>query len=825
MKTRKIFLLALFTLIFTACEPVKAIEPTAPTITVPPPASGEEPYQITGTFDYTNDIITTYYVEHAVALIDMYAFITRDQEWEIPLSSQTLGYLEFDTEAMQGSYTLQLPARPTGVLADVDNDNEEDLGVQVFAVAYWPNLTGSPYSEGDDPSMGWPTYLASIITDTENDDEVISGDLVIWAPDNEQEFPSGFGADGKLFTADDPLAPVKAGYSVINIDAEPFSISRDPEPELTLYEPDDVAIKDFAEDSYTESFEKMFEIVRKEYAFNGIEGKEPNWESLYAELMPRVEEAEENQDPGAFFLALRDFTWAFNDGHVGMNGGEIAQELFMEDISGGYGFAIRELDDGRTIVSYLLDKGPADLAGIFLGAEITKHNGKAIKEAISEISPWSQPHSTEFALRFQQARYLLRAPIGTEAEISFIDANGSEKTVSLAVIGEGESFNNTSIYMESDPSALPVEFRLLDSDVGYIKINSNYDDLNLIIRLFERGLKTFEELGVPGIIIDLRENSGGAPLGLAGFLHDEEIIMGQLEYYSDKTGDFEAEGLPDKVLPNENQYHFDKKVLLVGQACFSACEIEAYGFSQVPGMVVVGQYPTGGVEAEVARGQFELPEGFALQIPTGRFKLPDGSVFLEGVGVQPQIRVPIDETTIFSDEDVVLAAGEKAVLTPISLGVVPESPPKIGSLEESQARLSEEGVQQLEQRAKEVYTEFEIMQTDTPLTYTVELSTEDDILWVWIWCAASEEILADNLSKIELEFMLEDESISPEQFVSFSYPDTEQSCQVYFASLSEWTVGEHHLKTSASWAEAINDGTTELSPASQIFEYTVYVNP
>ena len=83
--------------------------------------------------------------------------------------------------------------------------------------------------------------------------------------------------------------------------------------------------------------------------------------------------------------------------------------------------------------------------------------------------------------------------------------------------------------------------------------------------------------------------------------------------------------------------------LLVDQACASACEIESYGFSQVPGMVVVGQYPTSGIEAEVSRGQFLLPEGMSLQMPTGRFVLPDGSIFLEGKGVQPTERVPIDE--------------------------------------------------------------------------------------------------------------------------------------------------------------------------------------
>ena len=57
--------------------------------------------------------------------------------------------------------------------------------------------------------------------------------------------------------------------------------------------------------------------------------------------------------------------------------------------------------------------------------------------------------------------------------------------------------------------------------------------------------------------------------------------------------------------------------VLVGQACASACEIEAYGFSQVPGMMVFGETPSAGVEAEVGRGQFSLPEGLSLQAPTG----------------------------------------------------------------------------------------------------------------------------------------------------------------------------------------------------------------
>ena len=71
-------------------------------------------------------------------------------------------------------------------------------------------------------------------------------------------------------------------------------------------------------------------------------------------------------------------------------------------------------------------------------------------------------------------------------------------------------------------------------------------------------------------------------------------------------------------------------------------------------MVVMGQFPTAGVEGETARGEFLLPEGIEFGIPTGRFTLPDGSIFLEGEGVQPTIRIPVDEYSVLSDEDVVL---------------------------------------------------------------------------------------------------------------------------------------------------------------------------
>ncbi len=645
----------------TAVSAATSAPTTVPT-TVPGVASaGDGVALITGTFSVTNDFIFVYFPESPVALVDLTGFVQRDETWPIPVEGQTLGYLTIDREALTGSFRLQLPARPEGVLSDVDNDDAQEPGVQVFAVAWWPNLTGDPFAAGDDRSEGWPSYLASTLNDAENNDEVIGGKLVVWSPNANQAFPTGFGPDGKLFTADDPSAPLPAGYSVIDLDQEPFAISRNATEELTLYEPRDAAIKDLSALSFSAAFDELVARLRKEYAFNGIPGKEPDWDTLVAELRPRIVRAEADRDETAFYLALQDFVLAFPDGHVGLNGGQIGAALFQEANAGGYGFAIRELSDGSFRVVYVLPDGPAARAGMQVGATLSAFNGQPIGETVAAVQP-PLNFSTEHSRRYQQARYLLRTRPDERAEVTFTNLGGQPQTATLTAIEERQSFAFTSVFRGSDPNALPVEFRILDSGVGYITLNSNYDDLFLLVRLFERALRTFEANELPGIIIDLRQNTGGAPLGLASYLTDRTIAIGQDEAYSELTGRFEPDGPPDDIEPSESQYRFDTIAVLVGPGCSSACELEAYAFSQVPGVEVVGYYPTNGIFAEVARGQYELPAGFAAQFSARRTVLPDGSLLIEGKGVAPTVRVPITAEGLLSGEDVELTVAEALIL-------------------------------------------------------------------------------------------------------------------------------------------------------------------
>jgi C-terminal processing protease CtpA/Prc len=810
---------------------VEAECPELPATTGPANAcpGPDEPFQIVGSFEYSNSIITDYYDQHAVALVDMYAFVTRDKEWEIPISSQTLGFLDMDLDEMVGTYVLQLPQRPTAMQTDVDNNNQDDPGVQVFVVAYWPNLVGGPYSDGDDRSTGWPGYLTSARTDTDRQYEVIGGKLIVWAPDENQQFPTGFGEDGLLLTDDDPVGPIPAGYTIVDLDSEPFRFYKESEPELPLYEPKDVAIKDFAEDSYTDAFDQMFDYVRINYAFNGIEGKQPDWDVLYAELKPRVEQAEKDKNPQAFYEALRDYTWAFKDGHVGLDGGDYANQDFFERTAGGYGFAVRELDDGNTVVMFVTEGGPAQAAGMQVGAVVTEFGGLPIDEAIGASQPFLIS-SSDFAHRYQQQRYFLRTAVGVETEVTFQNPGQAARTVSLVSTSERDSFNRTSVYYNVDfDNMLPVTFEILregNAEIGYVEINSNYDDLGLILKLFERALATFEARGVAGVIIDMRFNGGGANLGLAGFLTELEIPMGQMEYFSEQSGQFEPRGLPGKVIANQNQYRFDKTVLLIGQACASACELESYAFSQVPEMITVGMYPTAGVEAEVARGQFRLPEGFSLQVPTGRMTLPDGSIFLEGVGVPPTMRVPITLEIVTSEEDVVLQYGIRAVLEPHGAGLTPAEQPKLLSPAETMSALESGNVTQLEEKAREQYDEAALVKMDSTFPYTIVLGKSEPLLWAWGWCASDAETLQDNFQKIELLFNLNGQDVSLDQFASLDYdPDENLSCRAYFVQVTDFSGGEHSLVTTVTFTGPVNDGETTYPAGKQVFDYTVFVKP
>ena len=198
------------------------------------------PVAITGVLTYTNPLFTLGTTMPLIILEDQAGFIDRDERFILSTSSQVLGQITGAYNTSPFSYALSLPLEPQGNLRDVDQDGIDETGVMVFAIAYWTNIFGDPYLEERDLfGGGWSTGYAStrVSSEAATKREVVGGRLVIYAPDAQQSFPSGFGRDGLLFTADDPIVDIPQGYTVVNLDTLPFVFDRTRYPTLDLLEP------------------------------------------------------------------------------------------------------------------------------------------------------------------------------------------------------------------------------------------------------------------------------------------------------------------------------------------------------------------------------------------------------------------------------------------------------------------------------------------------------------------------------------------------------------------------------------------------------------
>ena len=344
-------------------------------------------------------------------------------------------------------------------------------------------------------------------------------------------------------------------------------------------------------------------------------------------------------------------------GHV--KGPTIADD-FRAAVEGGLGIAVRELDDGRVLVNYLGDDSPAVQAGIEQKAEIITVNGQPIRDVISNTIAWSAPFSTEHNQRLQQLRYVTRFPLGTKVEITFKNpGERAEQTVELEAVPELASFNASSFSAGLTGFEQPVEYQLLDAGYGYVKIYSFADNDLLTIQLWERMIRTLNAAEVPGLIIDMRQNGGGSGFladQMAAYFFDEPLELGNTGRYNQETGAFffDERTIDRYYLPAEDLRYHGKVTVLVGPSCNSACEFFAYDMTVQERAAVVGQYPTGGLGGSIE--DFRMPENVMVRFTIGRAVDMNGDIHVEGKGVAPTVKVPVDEETLFSEGDPILEA-------------------------------------------------------------------------------------------------------------------------------------------------------------------------
>lgn len=658
-KLKRVALLALLLILALALVPARAQDDTLPAAEITNDEGGTA--IITGEVNYTVGFLSSFGADAILVMLSDISYqVDRNRDYVLPVDAQVIGQVTSDPLVTPFTYQVNLPIVPPGESRDVDNNGRQDEGVRILRVWVTINMLGGPYWQEGEYEAGFSSTRDSNAFERRH--EITGGSVIVWAPDDEQGFPSGFGEDGLLFTDDDPIVRLPQGYTVVNLDSDPFTFDRSFTAVVDLIQSANLSLApaDFSNLGYTAAFDALVDLLRSKYSFT--EYKNIDWDALSAQFRPRIVAAEADGSRLEYERALRDFTWSIPDGHVGVSTPQADAIDFWASTEGSIGMAIRELDDGRVIVHHLYEDSPAARAGVQPRAEIIAINDIPIQEALEQVTPYSLPFSTAHNLRLQQLRYITRYPRGIEVELTYRNPGDSgPSTITVETIEERETWLLSSItYGAAGPNAQPVEFEFLDNGFGYVRINSFARDPLLTLRLWEWVIQSILNADAPGLIIDMRHNGGGFNIynQMAAYFFEEALVIGNdAEYYEDLDGFFVDPVREERlILPPSGLHYGGPVAVLVSPNCASACEFFSYIMTLNNRAAIVGMYPTAGLGGNIS--PVFMPERLRLQYTSGRQLNADGEIAFEGTGIVPTVRVPVNELTLFSDGDPIL---EKAI--------------------------------------------------------------------------------------------------------------------------------------------------------------------
>jgi len=410
----------------------------------------------------------------------------------------------------------------------------------------------------------------------------------------------------------------------------------------------------FSSLSWSEAFDGLHVKLSREYPFTDWKGID--WEGLYDVYKPRIDDAEAAGDEAAYYLALREYIFNISDGYMHISAPDEYREAA---IGGDYGFSLLPLDDGRIIVADLEADGFAEHSGIRWGAEIIEWNGMPAREALNATSVlWSDhpPATHEYRL-FEKSMMLTRAPVGTEVTVLFHNP-GQESIWGTRLRARRDMFKGLEDltrqgkpFSEFEP---PLETRLLDGNIGYIKIYCQSPTLVMPYpaRAFRRAVERFAKAEVGGIVLDLRGNSGGAgdlAATFAGHFTNEPLFFRNVVAYSAEKGGFALREDERLVVEPRDPVYTGPVGMLIHRNTRDSAQAIVDVLSPLPHVFVVGALATEGSYAYLG-AEITMPEGHKISYPTGRMLDEAGNILVTS-GADMESRVAPDLRTPFTLEN------------------------------------------------------------------------------------------------------------------------------------------------------------------------------
>ncbi len=664
-----VFVIALALPLFLVRAPQAALAQSA-TPTPASPASESGPVAIVGQAGSANFYASPdTFSEPVVALLDVSNMI-QQQPVFAKVKGQILGTFDTGMFPLPAKYSISLPIRPTAASLDLDNNGKTDAGVQVFAVIAANNFTGDSYLQQLDQG-GMVSYLADLVTGA-----ITEGAFIVYAPDAGQGFPTGYGADAKWFTSDDPTAPLPQGYTVARLSADgKVTLDRSTQPVINTIERQEMASPDFSKQGILESYNSLIDTLKKRYAYTEL--RKLDWEQIRAKYLPEVQKADAAKDSAAYFVTLNTLGHSIRDAHVAAVPGANIEAILANGkarnalVNGNVGADTIAASDptdpkagptARVVVQFVGKDTPAMKAGWAPGTEIVSVDGKPVA-ARYETLPVIKSVGTEEGVRAQLAPLMLRFPLSQTVTIGYRLPNAAQ--VMTATMTAGEYRIDRPAPPATEP-ATPISYRQL-GDTAVLKWNNFVDNMPVKIAVLEEALGRVKGASKPGVILDLRGNGGGAAalyMTMASYFFKADKPMPSVlfdwYYYDEKAGGLIKAYSPNYMLsaPKPELAYTGPLVILVDQDCASSCEYFSQHLQKLGRATVVGQYSTEGAGGPVDR--IQLPGGLMFQYTMGRTTFAGTKEFnLEAKGVVPDIRVPVTletEAAKLKGEDLVMQA-------------------------------------------------------------------------------------------------------------------------------------------------------------------------
>lgn len=268
-----------------------------------------------------------------------------------------------------------------------------------------------------------------------------------------------------------------------------------------------------------------------------------------------------------------------------------AYKLTSSNEYAGIGISVKQNDSGDFEI-FSVDSGtPAEAAGLTAGQLIVSVDGQAVAD-----------------MTLSEMQELIRSKLNKDFPMVVSDKKGNEVSVTVAC---------EIIYKD------PVSSRMLDGNIGYIKIanfeaGSSEGTINAIERLAAEGATSF--------IFDVRNNPGGLLSELVSLL-DYLLPDGDLFISVDKQGN-ETVKTSDKICLSS------KMAVLVNANTYSAAEFFAAALQEYDWATIVGENTTGKARSQIT---LELSNGGAVHISTHKYLTPDRVDLSEVGGIKPDI--------------------------------------------------------------------------------------------------------------------------------------------------------------------------------------------